>query len=1339
MKIKTLLLFLLLYLGFLSTANAQMTAASATWALSSTSAQTVTTSGQVNGTDEQLAVLSINQYTGTFLSQRLRVNSAIAPSSTAGWPANQTSEISGVYIQFAISPKSGNKLHVNSLSMIICAMSNSNVKANVYYSTDPTFATSTQISYSTGLTNNYLPASSTAATTGTPNPNNITPVTVSASSLDILVDAGQTFYVRVCPWIELLSAPNASKYFCIQNVVINGQTESLSVASKIVWPCSTDLSNVTTGNLVGTTPTFGSPLVKYGSSLSYGGVNGVSFYTNAIWQPETAPVEGRYMQFTASPKTGGTFVVDSITLKMAAWYTDDFRVSIYYSKDASFTMATGTALIQDVAVTNGAFSKTKGTVNLTVNSGETIYFRLYPYHLSLSGDKNKLIGLNDVSIYGGVTGVTSDPPTLTTNGISYISSTFVTCGGNISSDGGAAVTERGLVWNTSTAPTTTNSKVTSGTGSGSFSIQAKSLTPNTTYYLRAYAINSTGTSYGNEQTFTTLAAIVPPTVTKTAASSILVTSANAGGNATAWGGDTIKSKGVCWNSTGNPTIADSKTLNGTDLGSFTSILYPLVANTKYYFKAYATNSAGTGYSVVDSFTTQTPAADIIKTVAKDGSGDYTTVQAALNAAPVNYTGKYIINIKPGTYYEKDTVVAGKVNILLKGIHPDSTIITYNAYADSPKAGGGTMGTNGCYTFGVNANDFTAINVTFQNTIKNDGTHGNEQAVALFTNADRLTFINCKLLGYQDTYYAGGGSNMGRTYMKNCYIEGSVDYIFGNATALFDSCEMHSNRDNSPLTAPSTNASSKFGYVFRNCKISADSIGFNGVKITKVFLGRPWQNAPQSVYINCYEPLVLAPEGWTTMSVNPGLFAEYKCTGPGYSPSTRSTNAASLGKQLSDADAAAYTLVNIFKQTTNSAFGYDWLPDTTIYKFKQNTGLGSIATKKYGDAAVKISASSKLKLVLSSSDPNVAIIRNDSIVIEGAGTTTIKAIQAGNYLYSAAADSMKTFVVAKADLAAKADDKSKTYGDANPALTVTYSGFVNNESSSVITTAPTITTTATPQSAAGNYDLTVGSDGVAANYNIEPSNGKLTINKASVTAKADDKTKTYGDANPAFTISYTGFVNNDNSSVITMAPTITTTASAASVVGSYDIALGTNGSAANYNVVPSVTLGKLIITKANLTAKADDMTRKRSEANPAFTITYTGFVNGDTKASITEPTVSCTADANSAAGTYPISLSGGSAVNYNIILTNGTLTVTPGTPVNTLQAAEVMIYPNPASNVMKVKRASSVPATLMVFDGTGAKVIEKKLISDEEEIDITKLSKGIYILHFEGMIYKVVVQ
>lgn len=218
------------------------------------------------------------------------------------------------------------------------------------------------------------------------------------------------------------------------------------------------------------------------------------------------------------------------------------------------------------------------------------------------------------SSYGEVKSFTTAAlvvPVLSTSEISAITTSSAISGGNISSDGGSAVTARGICWNTTTGPTILNNKTSDGSGTGSFSSNITSLTPGTVYYVRAYATNSVGTGYGNELTFTSKAATAPVLGATNAASGVLSTKAVSGGNITSDGGLPVSARGVCWNTSGNPTIADSKSSDGTGLGSFNSNLTGLTPGTKYYVKAYGTNAAGTGYGTEMSFTTITLAAPVL--------------------------------------------------------------------------------------------------------------------------------------------------------------------------------------------------------------------------------------------------------------------------------------------------------------------------------------------------------------------------------------------------------------------------------------------------------------------------------------------------------------------------------------------------------------------------------------------------------------------------------------------------------------------------------------------------------------------------------------------------------
>jgi len=194
-------------------------------------------------------------------------------------------------------------------------------------------------------------------------------------------------------------------------------------------------------------------------------------------------------------------------------------------------------------------------------------------------------------------------PVLTTAAVSDITQTTAECGGNITSDGGATVTARGVCWSTNPTPTVSDSKTTDGSGTSSFTSSITGLSPSTTYYVRAYATNSIGTGYGSVQSFTTLSSTQVPVLTTAAVSDITQTTAQCGGTVTSDGGSPVTARGVCWSTNPTPTVADNKTTDGAGVGSFTSSIIGLTAGTPYYVRAYATNSVGTGYGNEVSFTT----------------------------------------------------------------------------------------------------------------------------------------------------------------------------------------------------------------------------------------------------------------------------------------------------------------------------------------------------------------------------------------------------------------------------------------------------------------------------------------------------------------------------------------------------------------------------------------------------------------------------------------------------------------------------------------------------------------------------------------------------------------
>lgn len=247
----------------------------------------------------------------------------------------------------------------------------------------------------------------------------------------------------------------------------------------------------------------------------------------------------------------------------------------------------------------------------------------------------------------------------------------------------------------------------------------------------------------------------------------------------------------------------------------------------------------------------------------------------------------------------------------------------------------------------------------------------------------------------------------------------------------------------------------------------------------------------------------------------------------------------------------------------------------------------------------------------------------------------------------------TLTVSKAVLTATADNKTKAYGAPLPSLTATYAGFVNGDTEAVLSAPVSLSSPADATSAVGTYPITV-SGGSSLNYDIVQANGTLTVSKAPLVVTADDKSKAYGAALPGFTASYSGFVNGDTAASFTQPPSVGTSASAASPVGQYPIT-ASGGSHPNYEL--TFKSGTLTITKAPLTISADNKTKVYGAPLPELTATYTGFVNGDSVVSLTQPvSLQTLAEAGSPAGTYPITIAGGASPNYALELRSGTLTI-----------------------------------------------------------------------------------
>ena len=293
------------------------------------------------------------------------------------------------------------------------------------------------------------------------------------------------------------------------------------------------------------------------------------------------------------------------------------------------------------------------------------------------------------------------------------------------------------------------------------------------------------------------------------------------------------------------------------------------------------------------------------TVAQDGTGNYKTIQEAINSVRDLGQAQVTIFIKKGVYHEKVTVPSWKTHISLIGQDKETTIITNNDYTNKPFPGKDPSGktlymTFTSYTLLVQGNDFSMEGLTVENTAGRVG-----QAVALHVEGDRCLITNCKILGNQDTLYAATANS--RQLYKDCYIEGTTDFIFGEATVVFTNCVIKS-LVNSYVTAAATRPGQAFGFVFFDCKLIADTAA------KKVYLGRPWRPFAQTVFIRCQLGRHIIAEGWDPWKGDAmfpdkektTFYAEYGNTGPGAENKQR----VGWSKQLTTEQAKKYTIANI---------------------------------------------------------------------------------------------------------------------------------------------------------------------------------------------------------------------------------------------------------------------------------------------------------------------------------------------------------------------------------------------------------------------------------------------
>lgn len=294
-------------------------------------------------------------------------------------------------------------------------------------------------------------------------------------------------------------------------------------------------------------------------------------------------------------------------------------------------------------------------------------------------------------------------------------------------------------------------------------------------------------------------------------------------------------------------------------------------------------------------------------VSRDGTGEFRTIDEAIEVCRAFMDYTKVIYVKKGVYKEKLIIPSWLTNITICGEDRDNTIITWDDHANIKMPVGGLdseaavkgkpMGTFRTYTLKVQGSYITLKDITIENNAAKLG-----QAVALHTEGDHILVQNCRLLGNQDTVYTGVGST--RVAFYDCYIEGTTDFIFGPSIAWFQNCEIHS-KANSYITAASTPAGQKYGYVFYKCRLTADK------DVDKVYLGRPWRPFAATIFMDCELGKHIRPEGWhnwnNAKNEETARYAEYGNKGEGASTKNR----VKWSKQLTKKEAAKVTLLDAF--------------------------------------------------------------------------------------------------------------------------------------------------------------------------------------------------------------------------------------------------------------------------------------------------------------------------------------------------------------------------------------------------------------------------------------------
>ena len=764
-------------------------------------------------------------------------------------------------------------------------------------------------------------------------------------------------------------------------------------------------------------------------------------------------------------------------------------------------------------------------------------------------------------------------PTLTTTAASSVTTTTASSGGNISSDGNKTVTERGICWNTSSNPTTDNSKTSDGSGTGSFTSSITGLTSGTLYYVRAYAINSIGTGYGNQLSFATLPS--DPTSVTASSSSIYVGSSS------------------------------ELTVNGVD------------GTVYWYTGSCGETQVGTGNPLIVSPTTTTTY------YAKNNKNSVFSAGCVSVTITVNkYDQTLTFNPIPGkTYGDSDFTPASASSSLTLAYSSSNTSVA-------------TIVANKVHIIGVGTSDITASQP------------GNATYNAAANVTQTLTVSKASLTATaQDKNKNYGASNPSLTIAYSGFVNEENELVI----------------DSKPIASCPATALSAVGSYSIDLSAGTD----NNYEITNIkgtltidkSTLTVTADAKTKVYGEANPSLTFQYSGWLN-----GDDSEDLATKP---------SASTLVSVTSPVDIYSGAITVADGMDENYSFSY--VPaDLTVTKATL-TVTADAKTKVYGEANPDLTFQYSGWLNGDDSEdlatePSAStLVSVTSPVDVYSGAITVADGMDENYSFSYVPADL---TVTKATLTVTADAKTKVYGEANPPLTFQYSGWLNGDDSEDLATKPSASTLVSVTSPVDIYSgaITVA-DGMDENYSFSYVPADLTVTKATLTVTADAKTKVYGEANPDLTFQYSGWLNGDDSEDLATKPSASTLVSVTSPVDIYSGAITVaDGMDENYSF--SYVPADLTVTKATLTVTADAKTKVYGEANPPLTFQYSGWLNGDDSEDLaTKPSASTLVSVTSPVDIYSgaITVADGMDENYSFSYVPADLTVTKATLTVTADA------------------------------------------------------------------------